>query len=94
MAERRCFHQRSNDVLRRLFDGYTACDEDESERDDGEDLHGIERSTPRDWSQGMSPTGDGEFLTGCIWALIVSLFFWAAVVLLWWVLQEAAVIPP
>ena len=42
----------------------------------------------------MSPTGDGEFLTGCIWALIVSAFFWIALVLLWWVLQEAAVIPP
>lgn len=42
----------------------------------------------------MSPDSEGEFLTGCIWALIVSLFFWIALALLVWVLQEAGVISP
>lgn len=42
----------------------------------------------------MSPDNHGEFSVGCFWALIGSAFFWIAVVLLWWVLQEAAVIPP
>lgn len=91
MAKRGRLHQRSNDVLRGLFDRYTASDESEN-RDDEYGLHGIEGSTLRDRSQCMSPTGDGEFLTGCIWALIVSAFFWTAVVLLWWVLQEAGAI--
>jgi hypothetical protein len=42
----------------------------------------------------VSPDTDGEFSIGCFWALICSAFFWAAIVLLWWVLQEAGVIAP